>query len=402
MRTFLDYLGWNPAASFRSRAVLCCEDDGDGSSSETGTETSTTPSSTTVSPVISPSGYVSLDATADSVVQSSPGVTFTHMGQTYDNVLDYHDAIFGNDDDPAPASTTPVTSTVTSTSVPIVDYSNVDLSGLPLLPQEIPVEYKDTESGIEKVIDFYSPPELGYDLRDPNEPSVMLQDGEPFSGIAYGMVYESGQPVGSVSMDNIAGLGKLELSDPLAPTGSTTKISSPGGVGPGQTVDFNRLIDAGGTQDYEIYLPPLSDDDIDLPDISDDPYSATVLPYYEPGSDEVVDSTPVPDVNIPSNKNVIDAVVAGVLTGTPVEGFDIQTSKIGMPREGLLGDLNNLFGSLGGQIILDSLIPGAGLVAGFASVVDPQKRQRIADMLSGYSGQAVYNSKGELIGAVDT
>ena len=63
--------------------------------------------------------------------------------------------------------------------------------------------------------------------------------------------------------------------------------------------------------------------------------------------------------------------------------------------------MNNLFGSLGGQIILDSLIPGAGLATGFASIVDPQKRQRIADMLSGYSGRAVYNSKGELIGAVD-
>jgi hypothetical protein len=427
-----------------------------------------------------PSGYVSLDAMANTAVQSDPATSDLNVA-------------------------------------PVVDYSDIDLGGLPLLPQEIPVEYKDTTSGIEKVVDFYSPPAIGYDLRDPNEPEVMMQDGKPFSGIASGNLYASGQPVGAVSMDDIASLGELELPDlslalptvsaiepvqtgleafeeqqyeagspttvpdfmvdmdpfdvetvqqladqyydggsepmsvaeqvafqydpavnldtldaerelassvadvsapdPLAPTGSTTKIVSPGGVGPGQTVDFDRLIEIGDQQYYDIYSPPLSDDDMGLPDISvdeamldplglatggdDDPYSATLADDVVGDVGNVVISASVPDVDIPSNKNVIDAVVAGVLTGTPVEGFDILTSNIGMPKEGLLGDLNNLFGSLGGQIILNSLIPGAGLVTGFASMVDPQKRQRIADMLSGYSGQAVYNSKGELIGAVD-
>ena len=224
----------------------------------------------------------------------------------------------GGDSRPEEAKALDETGTTSSKPVPVVDYSGVDLSGLPLLPQEIPVKYEDTTSGIEEVVDFYSPPEFGYDLRDPNEPEVMMQDGKLFSGIADGERYESGQPVGSVGMDNIAGLGRLELSDlsapdPLALTGSTTKIASPSGVGPGQTVDFNRLIDAGGTQDYDIYSPPLTDDDMGLPDISvdeamldplgfatggkDDPYSATLAGAGDVVGD-VVTSTPVPDVDL--------------------------------------------------------------------------------------------------------
>jgi hypothetical protein len=393
MRTFLDYLGWNPAASFRSRAVFCGgDDDGDSSSSETGTETEATPSS-----VIGPSGYVSLDAIANTAVQSDPATSFSYMGQTYDNVFDYHDAIFGKDDDPKPA----VTSTVKSTPVPVVSAVDPEQTTLESLAQKqstvddfmVDMDPFDVET-VQQLADQY------YDFG--SEPMSVAEQVEQYD-------YPDILDTLDAERELASSVANLSAPDPLSPTGSTTKISSPGGVGPGQTVDFNRLIDAGGRQNYNIYSPPLSDDDMGLPDISvdsatladDDPYSATVLPYSEPGSDDVVTSASVPDVDIPSNKNVIDAVVAGVLTGTPVEGFDIQTSKIGMPREGLLGDLNNLFGSLGGQIILDSLIPGAGLVTGFASMVDPQKRQRIADMLSGYSGQAVYNSKGELIGAVD-
>jgi len=471
-----------------------------------------------------PTGTSAADAYkqyADTMIAGGGGTNLSGS-----NALSYEEmeALAGSDRDPTPVPVPVAQPVVSATSdlnvAPVVDYSDIDFGSLPLLPQQIPVEYKDTTSGIEKVTNFYFPP--AFDLTDPNEP--LVQDGKPFSGIAYGEVYESGQPVGAVNVDNIAGLGELELPDlSLTPATATADLE----VGPSLTLPTVSAIepvqtgleefeeqqylsyapstvpdyelglspeelsdvltradayygDAGydemGTRDVgapssaplsvaeqvaqydpdvnldlrdmgselasgkisvaDVFSPSLTDDDMGLPDISVDeamftrgdlgrsdvaggtsipldplgfatgdpmyPYNATLAGDDVVGDvGDVVTSASVPDVDIPSNKNVIDAVVAGVLTGTPVEGFDIQTSKIGMPREGLLGDLNNLFGSFGGQIILDSLIPGAGLVAGFASMVDPQKRQRIADMLSGYSGQAVYNSKGELIGAVD-
>lgn len=151
------------------------------------------------------------------------------------NALSYEEmeALAGSDSDPTPAPVPVAQPVVSATSdlnvAPVVDYSDVDLSGLPSLPQEIPVEYKDTTSGIEKVVDFYSPPTVGYDLRDPNEPEVMMQDGKPFSGIASGNLYASGQPVGAVSMDDIAGLGELELPDlSLTPATATADLE----VGP--------------------------------------------------------------------------------------------------------------------------------------------------------------------------
>ena len=48
---------------------------------------------------IGPSGYMSLDAIANQAVQADDDKSFKHMGKTYDNVRDYHDAIFGDDDD---------------------------------------------------------------------------------------------------------------------------------------------------------------------------------------------------------------------------------------------------------------------------------------------------------------
>ena len=497
MRTLLDYIGLNPLRPL----VAFGGDESGGNGGDSRPEEAKALDETDVSV-----GYGSgqVDPGLASAVGLAPAGGYS--GITGPSAYEISEALGGGDRDS------------TTTPVPVVDYSDVDLSGLPLLPQEIPVEYKDTTSGIEKVINFYSPPE--FDLTDPNEP--LVQDGKPFSGIAYGELYESGQPVGAVSMDDIAGLGRLELPDlSLTPATATADLEvgpslalptvsaiepvqtgleefeeqqylsyAPStvpdyelGLSPKELSDVLTRADAyygdagydersigdapssaplsvadqvaqydpavnldlrdmgselasGKISVADVFSPSLTDDDMGLPDISvdeamftrgdlgrsgvvggtsipldplglatgldDDPYSATLADdVVGDVADDVVTSASVPDVDIPSNKNVIDAVVAGVLTGTPVEGFDIQTSKIGMPREGLLGDLNNLFGSLGGQIILDSLIPGAGLVTGFASIVDPQKRQRIADMLSGYSGQAVYNSKGELIGAVD-
>ena len=48
---------------------------------------------------IGSSGYVSLDAIANQAVQADDDVSFKHMGKSYDNVSDYHKAIFGDDDD---------------------------------------------------------------------------------------------------------------------------------------------------------------------------------------------------------------------------------------------------------------------------------------------------------------
>ena len=51
-----------------------------------------------------PSGYTSLDAIANEVVKSSPSKTFSYGGKSYDNVIDYHDAIFGKDDNNSSSS----------------------------------------------------------------------------------------------------------------------------------------------------------------------------------------------------------------------------------------------------------------------------------------------------------
>ncbi len=48
---------------------------------------------------IGPSGYTSLDAIANQAVQDDDDKSFKYMGQSYNNVSDYHDAIFGDDDD---------------------------------------------------------------------------------------------------------------------------------------------------------------------------------------------------------------------------------------------------------------------------------------------------------------
>jgi len=48
---------------------------------------------------IGPSGYTSLDAIANQAVQADDDKSFKHMGKSYDNVSDYHKAIFGDDDD---------------------------------------------------------------------------------------------------------------------------------------------------------------------------------------------------------------------------------------------------------------------------------------------------------------
>ena len=451
-----------------------------------------------------PTGTSAADAYqqyADTMIAGGGGTNLSGS-----NALSYEEmeALAGSDRDPTPAPVPVAQPVVSATSdlnvAPVVDYSDVDLGGLPLLPQEIPVEYEDTTSGVEKVVDFYSPP--AFDLTDPNEP--LVQDGKPYSGIAYGEVYESGQPVGAVSMDNIAGLGELELPDlSLTPATATADLEvgpslalptvsaiepvqtgleefeeqqylsyAPStvpdyelGLSPEELSDVLTRADAyygdtgydemgirdapssaplsvaeqvaqydsdvnldlrdmgselasGKISVADVFSPSLTDDDMGLPDISvdeamftrgdlgrsgvvggtsipldplglatggdDDPYSATLA---DDVVDEVVDSTPVPDIELPDNKEIIDKVVAGVLTGTPVEGFDVLTSKVGMPRTGIQGVINDILGSF-------------ALFSGLASG-DPAKRQEIADMLSSGSGRAVYNSSGELIGAVD-
>ena len=48
---------------------------------------------------------MSLDQIANTAVQDDPDTSFSYMGETYDNVHDYHDAIFGDDDDPVVTTT---------------------------------------------------------------------------------------------------------------------------------------------------------------------------------------------------------------------------------------------------------------------------------------------------------
>ena len=92
MRTFLDILGWNPAASFRSRAVFCGGDDDEPSSAEPGGggDDNTTPV---------PTDDVTFTTIDLDTGEQTPVVTYDYMGNTYDNVFDYHDAIFDDDDD---------------------------------------------------------------------------------------------------------------------------------------------------------------------------------------------------------------------------------------------------------------------------------------------------------------
>jgi len=207
MRTLLDYIGLNPL-----RPLVAFGGDDSGGGGGGGGDSRPDEAKALDEPTVSV-GYGSgqVDPGLASAVGLAP--TGGYSGITGPSAYEISEALGGSDRDPTPAP------------VPVVDYSDVDLSGLPSLPQEIPVEYKDTTSGIEKVVDFYSPP--AFDMTDPNEP--LVQDGEPFSGIAYGDFYESGQPVGAVNVGDIAALGELELPDlSLTPATATTDLE----VGP--------------------------------------------------------------------------------------------------------------------------------------------------------------------------
>ena len=362
MRTLLDYIGLNPLRPL----VAFGGDESGGNGGDSRPEEAKALDETDVSV-----GYGSgeVDPGLASAVGLAP--TGGYSGITGPSAYEISEALGGRDD-----------SAPTLTPVPVVSAVDPEQTTLESLAQEQYLSYDPTT-----VNDFM------VDM-DPFDVETVQQLADQY--------YDGGSDPLSVA-DQVAQYDDVFSPDPLAPTGSTTKIVSPGGVGPGQTVDFNRLIDAGGTQYYDIYSPPLSDDDMGLPDISVDqalldplgfatgdpmyPYNATLADDVVGDVGDVVTSASVPDIDIPSNKNVIDAVVAGVLTGTPVEGFDVLTSKVGMPRTGIQGVINDILGSF-------------ALFSGLASG-DPEKRQEIADMLSSGSGRAVYNSKGELIGAVD-
>ena len=149
-----------------------------------------------------------------------------------------------------------------------------------------------------------------------------------------------------------------------------------------------------------------------------DPNNATILPtdapvivdgeLITPSSIGGAGTAPVEvqqPVDIPDYEGVdqdaINKLVAGVLTGTPVEGADVITSKIGMPRDGLEGILGNALGSTLGILGMDAMFPGIGAVLSLAAIFDPQKRQEIADMLSSGEGSAVYDSQGRLLGVTN-
>lgn len=316
-----------------------------------------------------------------------------YSGITGPSAYEISEALGGSDRDPTPAS------------VPVVSAVDPEQTTLESLAQERYLSYDPM------TVDDFMVDMDPFDVETVQQLADQYYDfgSEPMSVADQVAQYDSDVNLDLRDIGRDLESGKISVADVfspdlLAPTGSTTKIVSPGGVGPGQTVDFNRLIDAGGTQDYDIYSPPLSDDDMGLPDISVDqalldplgfatedpmyPYNATLAgDDVVGGVGDVVTSASVPDIELPDNKEIIDKVVAGVLTGTPVEGFDIQTSKVGMPRTGIQGVINDILGTF-------------TLFSGLASG-DPAKRQEIADMLSIGSGRAVYNSSGELIGAVD-
>ena len=149
-----------------------------------------------------------------------------------------------------------------------------------------------------------------------------------------------------------------------------------------------------------------------------DPNNATILPADAPvivdgelitpsriggagaAPVEVQQPADIPDYE-GVDQDAINKLVAGVLTGTPVEGADVITSKIGMPRDGLEGILGNALGSPLGILGMDAMFPGIGAVLSLAAIFDPQKRQEIADMLSSGEGSAVYDSQGRLLGVTN-
>ena len=155
--------------------------------------------------------------------------------------------------------------------------------------------------------------------------------------------------------------------------------------------------------------PPvsLSDDDMGLPNISVDQamFTRGELGRGDFGGAgaapvEVQQPADIPDYE-GVDQDAINKLVAGVLTGTPVEGADVITSKIGMPRDGLEGVLGNALGSPLGILGMDVMFPGIGAVLSLAAIFDPQKRQEIADMLSSGEGSAVYDSQGRLLGVTN-
>ena len=107
--TYILHKGWSESAFNPSNW-------GGGSSSNNSSSSSSSSSSSNNSNIGS-SGYVSVDAIANTAVKEDPKTSFSYMGETYDNVNDYHDAIFGDDDDSPSTSvvTTPTNTTVTTT-----------------------------------------------------------------------------------------------------------------------------------------------------------------------------------------------------------------------------------------------------------------------------------------------
>lgn len=94
---------------------------------------------------IGSSGYTSLDAIANAAVQDDDDTSFSYGGQSFDNVFDYHDAIFGGDD----------SSNVTSAPVGEVDFTTIN----PATGQQTTVatiDYGDDDDGpVIKDVTYY-------------------------------------------------------------------------------------------------------------------------------------------------------------------------------------------------------------------------------------------------------
>jgi len=82
------------------------------------------------------SGYASLDAIANQAVKEDPKQSFSYMGKSYDNVNDYHDAIFGDDDDGGSSNVTPMPTTP-------VDFTLPPTVSTPQPPTIATIDYSD-------------------------------------------------------------------------------------------------------------------------------------------------------------------------------------------------------------------------------------------------------------------
>ena len=178
--------------------------------------------------IIGSSGNVSLDAIANEAVQNDPDTNFSYMGETYDNVFDYHDAIFGDDDSPSTSvDTTPVNTNITDTSSlsGIADASGLDFDLDPVVQDQVDDIVNEALSG--SVDTSAKDPDLGVGMTNNTVTADELDSG--FNNTTYGTTgggnvtvaddstYTDNLASGDTTSDDI--IGSLSLDDVNIPFG---------------------------------------------------------------------------------------------------------------------------------------------------------------------------------------